>query len=121
MHEYTLAGEIARIVLESARQHDLKRVLEIQLEIGMASGISVGALTQAWEILRVQNPLTAAAELTISRSAAHGSCIHCGYTGPPFDNEMLICPLCGEGGFKLLRGKEFLVSGISGEERNTDC
>ena len=115
MHEYALTEEIVRIVLDASREHGLQRVVEVRLDAGACSGVSIEAVRQAWEILSGLNEELTGCSLEISRIKAQGSCMHCGFAGAPADERLRMCPRCGMGGFRLESGDEFRVTGISGE------
>ena len=114
MHEFSLAQRIVEIVAESASSHDLFHVTEVRIEVGTASGVSTDALQFAWEFLRSTTPCTDRADLAIHSIQAEGQCAQCGFSGE-LNDSVRLCPECGAGGFRLSRGAEFTVAGISGE------
>jgi hydrogenase nickel incorporation protein HypA/HybF len=106
---------VHRIVVAAAREHALESVAEVRLDVGRVSGVSVDALSFAWNFIRDTDPLTRAAALAISQPEGRGRCAHCGFAGPIADF-IRICPKCGAGGLAILDGEQFMVTGISGEE-----
>jgi hydrogenase nickel incorporation protein HypA/HybF len=114
VHEFSLAEQVLAIVLAAARDNGLSRVGEVHMEIGQLSGVSLEALTFAWEFMRAGDPLTAEATLDITRPAGHGICKACGYDGPVTE-PLRLCPQCGESQLELTAGLEFNVLSISGE------
>ncbi|GEM_PF-1166233 len=114
MHEFSLAQDVLGIVLDSARQHGLRAVTEVRLEVGRASGVSIEAFSFAWEYLRTTETATAEATLELDRPAAHGACDACGFSGE-VDGYLRVCPRCQALGLRLTGGAQFLVTGISGE------
>jgi hydrogenase nickel incorporation protein HypA/HybF len=115
VHEFTLAKEILSIVHEAARQHRLAALAEVILKVGSQSGVNESSLQFAWEYLRGGDQLTHEAELIIESIPAQGSCLACGYTGPPAGWSWL-CPACGAATLRLTQGEEFIVAGVSGCE-----
>ena len=114
MHEFTLAEEVLKISLAAARENGLARLAEVRVDVGVASGVNVGALLTAWEYMRATDALAQHAELAVSEIAAWGTCRACDYRGP-LAEVFRFCPSCGTPGFRLERGGEFIVTGITGE------
>ena len=114
MHEFSLAEQVLAIVLAAARENNLSRVAVVHMEIGRISGVSLEALSFAWEFVRSGDPLTAEAALDIARPEGHGVCSACGYDGL-VSEPLRICPQCGETRLELTAGLEFNVLNISGE------
>jgi hydrogenase nickel incorporation protein HypA/HybF len=114
VHEFSLAEQVLAIVLAAAREHLLTRVAVVHMEIGQISGVSLEALSFAWEFVRSSDPLTAGAVLDIKQPTGHGKCAACGYDGPVTE-PLRICPHCGMTQLEITRGLEFNVLSISGE------
>jgi hydrogenase nickel insertion protein HypA len=114
MHEFSLAQDVLKIVLDSAAEHGLSTVGEVRLNVGRASGVHVEALNFAWEYLRSTDPRTAECVLELNRPAGQGECPACGFTGE-IEDYIRVCPACHALGLRITGGTEFMVTGISGE------
>ncbi len=114
MHEFSLADSISHTVLDVAATHGLQCVTEVQLRIGLLSGVSLEALEYAWDFVRAEHPQTAAAALAITLIGGQGQCSACGFAGA-VETWLRMCPACGAPGLRFTAGEEFMLAGISGE------
>ena len=114
MHEFSLATDVQAIAVQAARDGGVSCIHEVRLEVGRLSGVSIDALTFAWEMLRMSDPLTAGAELRVDVAEAEAECTACGYKGVAQDY-LHVCPSCGALALRITGGGQFLVTGLSGE------
>ena len=114
MHEFSLATDVQAIAIQAARDGGISCIHEVRLEIGRLAGVSIDALTFAWEMLRSGDLLTATAELCIAVAEAEAECTACGYKGIAQDY-LHVCPSCGALALRITGGGQFLVTGLSGE------
>jgi hydrogenase nickel incorporation protein HypA/HybF len=113
MHEFSLATDIIEIVEQSVRQNDKKKVLKVELEIGILSGVEIPALETALEAL-IENTLLSEAvfEKKIVPGLAH--CNDC-KTDFQLSDVFSLCPNCQGYNKSILKGKEFNVLSIEAE------
>jgi len=114
VHEFSLATDVQAIAVQAARDGGVSCIHEVRLEVGRLAGVSIDALTFAWEMLRSGDPLTAGAELRIDVTEGEAECEACGYKGLAQDY-LHLCPSCGALALRITGGGQFLVTGLSGE------
>ena len=100
------------IVRDAAHQNDLPAVSRVVLEIGPFSGVDVGALEFALNVLR-KGTLLEGAEIEYQVPPLLLYCTDCEneYVADPLD---LACPSCEGTHFEWLQGKELRVKSIVG-------
>ena len=110
MHEFSIALSIVDIVTREAMDHHASAVSEVELDIGVASGVVQEALVFALESA-VKNTMLASTRFIIHEIPAVAACHAC---GKAFDSDGLwaVCPHCGEPTFDLVSGRELKVRAI---------
>lgn len=123
MHEFSMAQRIMEAVLEAAKAHNAKRVIEVDLEIGALTLLNPKQLIFS---LKVLSEKTAAegAKFKINYVPARLKCLSCGHEGAlkasfrdishdwPTIFFRLKCPKCRSWDVKVLEGKSCVVKGI---------
>ena len=93
MHELSLAGDILRLVEESARRERFRRVGQLRLEAGALAGVEVSALRFALEAIAPGTCLEGA-QITIDEPPGRAWCTRC-ETSVIIGSRADPCPLCG--------------------------
>jgi len=96
----------------AARTNELSSVRRVVLEIGAFSGVDVGALQFALDVLR-RGTLLSGAEIEYQVPPLLLHCCDCenDYVGDPQD---LACPGCEGTRFEVVQGREMVVKSITG-------
>ncbi len=107
MHELSIVMGIIEIAEQQAGAANASVIEEIELDIGMLSGIEMDALEFAWKQAVKQTILQHAVK-KINRISAKAKCLDC-------DTEFAIekyydaCPVCGRHLLNIIQGKELRV------------
>ncbi len=107
MHELSIVQNILDIANLEVTKVKAGKVDQIDLEIGILSGIEMDALLFAWEAC-VPNTILATAKRNINRIPAKAKCTACKTifeTGDHFAQ----CPDCGDYLTELIQGKELKI------------
>jgi len=107
MHELSIVMGIINIAKAEVKKANLKKVDEIELDVGTLAGIEFEALDFAWQ-MAVQDTVLATAKRKINKIEAKAKCISCEHifsTKSVFDQ----CPKCNEIFSEILSGKELRV------------
>lgn len=121
MHELSLSVSIIKTVLKAAKEHDAKKVVEINVEIGDFTVVSEDRLRFALEITS-KDTLAEDAKINITRMPGRIRCKKCGYEGESPSTEddplqhlimsSLKCPKCGDTHTEIIGGREMGVKDI---------
>jgi len=90
---------------DAALREGASRVTSVRLRIGRLSGVTVDALTFAWDLARADT-VASEAELRVEEIPVTVMCAQCGREGEPRDGGGLICSACGAPAPTILRGRE---------------
>lgn len=113
MHELGIAEEILSIVASVAGEHGLSAVRSVSLEIGPLSGVDSESLRFALDALAPETLLEGAViEISVPPLTLVCKVCEMVYQPPPED---MRCPRCGEARFDTRRGREMLVTSVTGE------
>lgn len=107
MHELSIAMDIVRIAEGETVKVNAEKVLKIELEIGVLSGIELDALNFVWGSAVKKSVLEHAVKEIIVIEGV-GKCEDCGNV---FEMENIYdcCPKCGSNFKNILKGKELKV------------
>lgn len=119
MHEYSVSAEIVKAVLDAAEEHDGKKVVSIQLEIGELALLNVEQVT-FWIDELFKGTVAEGARIKVKKVKAEVECVNCGYQGRPSSDlqntlHHLItspCPKCGSLKISIKKGRECLLRRI---------
>jgi hydrogenase nickel incorporation protein HypA/HybF len=121
MHELSLAVSIIETAIRAAKEHDAKKILEINVEIGDLTVVSEDRLRFTLEITS-KDTIAENAKINIERKPGRIRCMKCGYEGenPPTDDDplqhllmsSLKCPKCGNTHTEIIGGRELGVKDI---------
>jgi len=110
MHAMSIAMSIVDLAEEQARKAHVAKIIEIELDIGIFSGIEIEALNFALEVV-AKETLLEAALIKINRIEAESECLNCGsrFASKGFIHQ---CPSCRETNTRILKGKEMQVKSL---------
>ena len=119
MHEFSIADEIVRNVLETAKKNKGKKVVSILLEIGELTHLN-GEQVSFWIRELLQDSAAEDAEVKIRTIKARIQCKGCGYKGGVGSDQEdsfrhLIpasCPRCNSFQIKIEKGRECILRRI---------
>ncbi|MFP5211962.1 MAG: hydrogenase maturation nickel metallochaperone HypA [Acidobacteriota bacterium] len=113
MHELSIAQSLLEIVMEESERHKLTKVNTIKLQIGEFASVVPESLTFCFEMVS-QNTIAAGSVLEIETVPVVARCLKCD-TNFEVENQVFICPQCGEPSLDLLSGRDLSIASIEGE------
>lgn len=111
MHEFSIALNIVDIATKTAKDANAEKINEVEVEVGILSGVIVEALEFALESA-VKDTLLENAKITISKIEALARCDVCNKEFNP-DNYIAQCPECSSFRYSILQGRELRVKSIN--------
>lgn len=111
MHEMGLAQNIFDIVLRTAEQNGVGKILRINIRAGQLRGIVPEQLQFCFGFVAKESEVVDGAQLVIETVPIKGKCKSCQHE---FDVEeyRFVCPECEHEDIDILQGMELLVSNI---------
>ncbi|NLI01663.1 MAG: hydrogenase maturation nickel metallochaperone HypA [Chthonomonadales bacterium] len=110
MHELSLMDNVLQMAAEHARAQEATAIHKITMRIGDMSGVSIDALTFAFDVL-ARDTMAAGAELLIEPVKARCRCKACAAEFTP-DSPITTCPGCGAPGATLIEGREIELTSM---------
>ena len=110
MHELSIAQNIIEIVEEHAKKLHALAVSEVELDIGLVSGVIPETLEFVMDVA-VKDTLLEGAKIKINVIPAKAKCLNC-LKDFEIDEIYTMCPHCGSLQFEIVRGKELKVRSI---------
>jgi hydrogenase nickel incorporation protein HypA/HybF len=114
MHELSIAISIVDIALDQAMQASALGVSEVELDIGVLSGIEYEALEFALEVA-VKETILENTLFRINRVEPEAECPDCGHLYAP-EGIFSDCPECHRKGIRLIRGTELQIKSLLVEQ-----
>ena len=111
MHEMGLAQNIFDIVLKTAEQNSVDKVMRINVRAGQLRGIVPEQLQFCFGFVAKESPLMEGAELVIETVPIKGKCKSCSHEFS-VEEYKFVCPECEHEDIDVLEGMELLVSNI---------
>ena len=110
MHELSVVMGIIEIAERQAMTANAAVIDEIELDIGMLSGLEMGALDFAWN-QAVKQTMLQGAFRKINRITALAKCMDCDaeFAIEKYDDA---CPVCGQHLIDIIKGKELRVKSL---------
>jgi hydrogenase nickel incorporation protein HypA/HybF len=117
MHEFSVMSQIVDSLLSEAKEHNARKIEEVDLRIGEYTMLGEEQLRFAYEVLS-KDTILEGSKLTISQIKGRIKC-DCGFEGevePSPDSPhkvvpMLECPRC-KGVAKIIEGRECVIRNI---------
>lgn len=113
MHEAAIVSGAMQVIESKATENNLAKVCKIHFRIGELSGVSIDAMSFAFESASI-GTIMEGAQLIYNIVEAKAFCNNCNkeYKVDRFNK---FCPHCGEYSPNLLSGNELFVDMIDGE------
>ena len=111
MHEFSIALSIVDIALKTAKNAGTEKVNEIEIDVGILSGVVIEALEFALESA-VKDTFLEDAGIRINKIRARARCNKCNAVFEP-DDVTAQCPDCNSVDFDIIHGKELRVKSIN--------
>jgi hydrogenase nickel incorporation protein HypA/HybF len=119
MHEFSIANEIVRNVIDTAKKNNGKKVLSVQIEIGELTHLNREQVA-FWVKELFKDSMAEGAKVNIKTIKARIHCMTCGYKGKiRSDREdsfqhiaVQTCPQCNSFQFKIEKGRECFLRRI---------
>jgi len=111
MHEMGLVQNIVDIVLKTAEQNGITKVLRINIRAGQLRAIVPKQLQFCFEILSRESKILQGAELVVETLPVKGKCKSCKHEFP-VNEYRFVCPECEHEDIDVLQGMELLVANI---------
>lgn len=111
MHELSIVMSIIDIASDEAAKARVSKFSEIELEIGMLSGIEMNAFDFAWNEA-VKSTILDGVERIIRRPTGTANCMEC---DTHFELSTLYdqCPVCHSPFIHIMQGKELRVKSLT--------
>lgn len=111
MHELSIVMSIIDIANGEAVKANVSKIDEIELEMGVLSGIEMSAFDFAWQEA-VKSTVLENAERIIVRPTGKAVCLECNTS---FDMDRLFdpCPVCKSHFINITQGKELRVKSVT--------
>lgn len=132
MHEFSTAVSIVETVTRVAEANNVKKILEINVEIGQFTFINPDQLRFLFEIASDNTPLKGS-KLNIIIVPGRLHCNDCGYSGDAVTEEdqkkahllplvgfTAKCPKCNSGNTEIIGGRELNIKNIKAEVEEED-
>lgn len=110
MHELSIAISIVDLVVDQAKRASAESVAEVELDIGMLSGIEYEALEFSLGVA-AKGSLLEDTRFRINRVEPIAECPGCGHIYTP-EGMFSHCPQCERQGVRLIRGTELQVKSL---------
>jgi len=117
VHETALAAGIMRIVREEARRHNVARITEIHLQVGLLSAVEAQSLNACFELL-AEGSVAQGAVLKIVNAPLPACCKDCGHIFE-LASRSFFCPCCQSADIEFEGGHGCTIRSISAECADT--
>lgn len=114
MHELSIMQTLLDQLIVLAKQHQLKRIQKVVIQIGDFRQCVPEILYFAFETV-TEGTLAEQAQLVIEFLPIQMECLNCHHVFT-VKKHVFLCPQCQQSQLKILSGKEFILSSIEGEQ-----
>jgi len=121
MHDFSMAKDMARLVLDRAKKDRAKKITSIKIQMGELSSFTASEL-EFWLKTSLEGTIARGAKINIEVIKPLVSCGDCGYSGKPeikkassrhpIAPELFSCPACKSCKIQVKKGAECLVKSI---------
>jgi len=118
LHELSIAESLLEIIVDESQKNGLTRVSKIKLQIGEFAAVVPASLTFCFELVS-RDTIASGALIEIESIGTSARCDICDFTFE-VENQVFLCPRCGEPVLNLLSGRELTVMSIEGETGEKD-
>lgn len=116
MHELSIAISIVDLAIDQASQASAQSVSEVELDIGVFSGIEYEALEFALGVA-ARDTILEKTLFRINRVEPVAECPDCGHLYSP-EGVFSHCPECKKTGIRLIRGSELQIKSLLVEQND---
>ena len=113
MHEISIATELINQVLGLVIQHNLVKVDEVEIEVGILRQVVPEAMDMAWETIS-EGTSAEGSKLKLVEIAASAECRSCSCVFQP-EIYNFLCPQCHQADIRIEIGNEIILKSLSGE------
>ena len=113
MHELAIAQSLLEIIVDESQRHGLERISKVRLQIGKFAAVVPESLTFCFEMVS-RDTVAFGALIEIESVGIVARCDVCD-SSFEVQNQVFLCPRCGEPALELLSGRELCVMSIEGE------
>ncbi|WP_371225630.1 hydrogenase maturation nickel metallochaperone HypA [Roseovarius sp. 2305UL8-3] len=110
MHEMSLCEGMRQVIVDQARQHNVKRIKTVRVELGRFAGVEKDALSFAFDIVMRGSPAEGAA-LVMLDLPGKAMCYDC-VKEVQIENRLDPCPDCGGGKLMPMGGDEMRIKDL---------
>ena len=114
MHELGIVKHVIKSLHDVAKEHNVRHIGSVTLEIGEVSGVVLDQLVDYWNYFREKDELVKGAPLFVEKIGAVTYCTACENTYDTVAHGKT-CPHCGSTETYLLKGNEFSIKQIEAE------
>jgi hydrogenase nickel incorporation protein HypA/HybF len=114
MHEFSMMANIFKVIEQTARANDLVKIKKVKLKIGELRQIAPDIMQFAFATV-AKETIAKEAKLEIEFVPIILKCHHCAKEFSVNEN-IYICPECGNVDLETLSGKEIVIETIEGEK-----
>lgn len=118
LHKLSIAESLLAIITDESKKHGLERVNKVRLQIGKFAAVVPESLTFCFEMVS-RDTIASGALIEIETVGIVARCDTCG-SSFEVQNQVFLCPRCGEPALQLLSGRELSVISIEGETGEED-
>jgi hydrogenase nickel incorporation protein HypA/HybF len=104
MHEYSIVNALMDMCEEHVEKNSASKVLSLKVAIGDLSGVEADLLLSSYDTFK-EGTVCEGAQMHIERISPAALCLACEEEFE-VDEYNFLCPKCGSGQTKLVRGKE---------------
>lgn len=113
MHELSIAMSIVDIAQEEALKINASEVIDIDIEVGLWSGVDCDALLFSLDAAKQYSPLLKKSKINLIRKEPLMYCEGCGNEFRPEVQYITSCSLCSSAKIKLIQGRELSVLSLN--------
>lgn len=113
VHELAIAQSLLDIIVDESRKHGLDRISKVRLRIGQLAAVVPESLRFCFEMVSRDTPASGTV-IEIENVGITARCETCDFSFD-IENQVFLCPRCGEPALELLSGRELSVVSIEGE------
>jgi hydrogenase nickel incorporation protein HypA/HybF len=107
MHEYSIVMSLMEQCEALALEHKATRIEQVELKIGVLSGVEPALLSQAFETFKLDS-ICHEAKLIINIQALVLQCNQCQQQSQ-VDERTIICPVCRSNHTKVIDGEDMML------------
>ncbi len=126
MHEYSLANELIKTLMDQVPEEKLERARKVHLRLGELRVLSREALSQAYQVI-TEDTILSGSELEYENVSPLVDCKNCEFSGSldyeqdssmHYSVPVLTCPECG-GPVEIKEGRELEVRTLTVTDRES--